>query len=121
MQCIFGIWLVILSLTAVSAVPAAKLRKRGSFVIEQVGHSEHVRVGAIEVRKAFTKYGWTVPQALHDSATSFIEAAAAEDGNSAVRVAATSNPTQAETQFLVPVSISGQTLHMNIDTGSSDL
>ncbi|KAI9789403.1 MAG: hypothetical protein M1816_006063 [Peltula sp. TS41687] len=120
MRCILGTWLVILSLSAALAAPATKLRKRGSFTIKQVGHSEHFRVGSIEVRKAFTKYGWAVPQALHDSATSSIEAAAAKDANSTVRVAAAPKSAQAETQFLVPVSIAGQELHMNIDTGSSD-
>lgn len=120
MRCIFGTWIFILSLTAVLAAPATKLQKRGSFVIRQVGSTEYVRVGAVEMRKAFTKYGWTVPQALHDSAASVTEAAD-QSRNSTVRVAAASKPTEGETQFLVPVSIAGQTLHMNLDTGSSDL
>ena len=121
MRSTINICVALLSITAVlAAPPAAKTRKGRSYSIDRIENPNHVRVGAVAMRKAFGKYGWDMPQIAQKDAAALSQGKGS-DGSSGIRVAASSTPSAAETQFLVPVTIAGQTLAMNIDTGSSDL
>ncbi len=108
MQLSSSLLLVALLLTAVLAAPARPQRKGRSFKVDRVRRSNHVRNGPAALRKAYNKYGWTMPETV-------THATGGETGD----VPAT--PKQGDAEFLSPVSIGGQTLMLDFDTGSSDL
>lgn len=108
MQLLSALLLVALLWTAVLAAPARPQHKGRSFKIDRVRRANHVRNGAAALKKAYRKYGWTVPQTVS-------HASGGESGS------VTATPQQGDAEFLSPVSIGGQTLMLDFDTGSSDL
>ena len=79
--------------------------------------------GTVAMRKAYNKFGLKdfgmIPElGVSPSLVPFSELAASS-GSGNGQVSATSSQNDAE--FLSPVSVGGQTLIMNFDTGSSDM
>jgi len=101
-------------LDLVSAAPTkAQLRPR-SFKVKRhrVGKKHRHPVNALI--KAYNKYS------VASEGAPFMEHVTGSiSGESTGKV--TNAPTQGDVEFLSPVEIGGQTVHMNFDTGSSDL
>jgi len=90
------------------AVPVENLSKRGFSVTQTVHNHGFLTTGAHSMMKTYAKFGAAPPGAV-------MAAAAASSGT----VAAT--PQQYDSEYLCPVTIGGQTLQLDFDTGSSDL
>ena len=85
----------------------------------------------MELDRTFRKYGIVPPQGLSDAATEQKNAivsgtnavtnekvaAAGGDGSGSV----VANPMLLDSEYLSPVKIGGQTLNLDVDTGSADL
>jgi hypothetical protein len=106
----YGLALVIAlaSATLLSLAAASPLEKRGSFSVTQVPNTKFVANGPTAYARAFKKYNKPIP---HDLAV-----ATSNDGS----VAATPDDAS-DSEYLSPVSIDGQTLNLQFDTGSADL
>ena len=90
-----------------------------------------LRNGVIELDRTFRKYGIASPQALSDAVTEqknaivggtnavTNEKVATGGGHGSGSVVA--NPMLHNSQYLSPVTIGGQTMNLDVDTGSSDL
>jgi hypothetical protein len=96
------------SATLLSMAAASPLEKRGSFSVTQVPNPKFVANGPAAYASAFQKHNKPMP---HDLAV-----AIGNDGS----VTATPED-QYDREYLCPVSIDGQTLNLQFDTGSSDL
>jgi aspergillopepsin I len=100
--------LALASAALLSMTAASPLEKRGAFSVTQKLNTNFVRNGPAAYAKGFTKFNKPLP---HDLAV-----ATGNDGS----VSAT--PTdQFDSEYLCPVSIDGQTLNLDFDTGSADL
>lgn len=98
-------------LTVVCAIPAdySPLEKRGvAFRIDQSIPKSHKLSGPASLAKAYGKFNKAAPKDVK-------VAAAASDGT------VTATPEQYDVEYLSPVSIGGQVLNLDFDTGSSDL
>ena len=100
-------------LTAVSALisitsgsPVEK--RKEAFSVHQTVAKPFIKSGPAAVAAVYKKYGGTAPKDV-------LAAAAANDGT------VTTTPEQYDSEYLTPVSIGGQTLNLDFDTGSSDL
>lgn len=104
-----------LAVLDVSAVPAP-IEKR-SFTIhrEQTGRVRS-RNGVAEMARAYRKYGWAVPETMHAAVINATNRAASNQAGST-----TATAEEGDAEFLSPIKIGGQTLMMNLDTGSADL
>lgn len=94
-----------------SAIPAeySPLEKRGlAFTVDQTVAKPFILSGPASIAKVYAKYGKTAPADV-------TSAAANNDGTVAA------DPEQYDSEYLCPVSIGGQTLNLDFDTGSSDL
>ena len=94
----------------VTAVPLElDLEKRGvSFKLDQTVQKPFILSGPSAMAKTYAKYGKAVPAVI---------AAAAANNDGTV----TANPEAYDSEYLCPVTIGGQTLNLDFDTGSSDL
>ena len=93
----------------ISLVAAVPVEKRGaSFRLDQTVRKPFLLSGPSAVAKTYAKYGQPVPDVI-------AAAAANNDGTVAA------DPEQYDSEYLCPVSIGGQTLNLDFDTGSSDL
>jgi len=139
---------VLLGLLAAFVVgaPQPKIQKRGVFSVERVKNPHFKRHdGPKQLLKSLRKYRMNIPPELMDaiktngpSATSVtdkltnsnVETAAAPSNNTLAatnvtlaagvgQVAAT--PERGDVEYLSPVTIGGQTLNLDFDSGSSDL
>ena len=101
-------------LDLVSAAPAKTQLQPRSFKVKRhrVGKQHRHPVNALI--KAYNKY-----QAGSGGAP-FMEQVVTDDPVKTTGKV-TNTPTQGDVEFLSPVQIGGQTVHMNFDTGSSDL
>ena len=114
--------LSVLFLTTAFAGPIRQKAKR-SFKIPRLRQANYVPNGKFAYRKALFKFGFeditfkanTIASKLQAATNTSIAATDDEDG---VTVA---NPSQGDSEFLSPVSVGGQTLVMDFDTGSSDM
>lgn len=94
-----------------SAIPAdySPVETRGAaFTVHQTVAKSHILSGPAALAKVYGKYGKTAPADVK-------AAAASNDGT------VTASPEQYDSEYLCPVSIGGQTLNLDFDTGSSDL
>lgn len=122
---------------AVPAAPAAPVQKRGTFKVERVknkafnGHS-----GTKQLTKALKKYGMPIPPELSTILESIEsrkkKSSSSSTSSNATGVTAAANatsetgdvaatPESGDSEFLAPISIGGQTMNMDFDSGSSDL
>lgn len=107
--------LLIVSLLAADAIAAPHIQKR-SFVhhVKRSINRRDPAVGPNAMLKAYAKYNFnTVSRATNSTA------APAAGGTGTGTVVAAPEPNAAE--YLSPVSIGGQTVTLDFDTGSSDL
>ncbi len=109
------------------------LESLGSFSVENVAHGKpRVRNPAAAITKSFSKFGMDLPEEFTTSIAANEKLAVAESsaapatnnlasaGTSTGSVTATGEG-GGDVEFLSPVTIGGQTMMMNFDTGSSDL
>lgn len=85
----------------------------------------------MELDRVFRKYGIASPQALSDAVTEQKNAIASGSGVATNEKVATSggegegsvvaNPMLHNSQYLSPVTIGGQAMNLDVDTGSADL
>ncbi len=97
--------------TLATAIPAdySPVEKRGvTFRIDQTVAKSLILSGPASVAKVYGKFGKAPPADVR-------AAAANNDGT------VTASPEQYDSEYLCPVSIGGQTLNLDFDTGSSDL
>lgn len=102
---------------AVSAAPFERLNKSFKIHSRQVA-SSRARDGAIALDRAYRKYGWPVP---HKSNSTVRNKVLSATGNESERSKVDATPEEGDAEFLSPITIGGQKLMMNFDTGSSDL
>ncbi|CAL8578251.1 hypothetical protein XPA_004043 [Xanthoria parietina] len=118
------------ALSLSSVVVAAPTKKgQGSFKIQRRRISARSsNSGAAELEKAYRKYGWDVPAAL-SSKSSTHRSLALGDKNDKDNPKEVDDDTgnipadeeEGDVSFLSPITIGGQPMMMNFDTGSSDL
>jgi len=116
---------VVLVLLCTAALSAPTQRQKRSFRVSRIRQRDYVPNGSIALHKAYAKFGLQgfglVPDL--DIATSLVPvselAAPSSAGSENGQVSAASSQNDAE--FLSPVTVGGQTLVMNFDTGSSDM
>lgn len=107
----FRIGAVSALVTLASAIPAdySPVEKRGvAFTVDQTVAKPFILSGPASLAKAYAKYGKNAPADV-------TAAAANNDGT------VTASPEQYDSEYLCPVTIGGQTLNLDFDTGSSDL
>ena len=93
------------------AIPAeySPAEKRGAaFRVDQTVAKSRILSGPAALAKVYGKYGKAAPADVK-------AAAASNDGT------VPANPEQYDSEYLSPVTIGGQTLNLDFDTGSSDL
>lgn len=112
--------LIALFITAVLAAPAQHLKKKRSFKIPRVQQHNYVPDGSVAIRKAYRKFGFGTID-FSPSIQVSPKVAAANEGNPTEDSKGSGSPTQNDAQFLCPVTVGGQTLVLNIDSGSSDM
>lgn len=112
---------VILLITAVVAAPAQNLRRKRSFKIPRIQQHNYVPDGTFALRKAYRKFGIGKLDTFPSTRFAPKLAAANNEGNSTEDGEVSASPIQNDAQFLSPVSVGGQTLVMNFDSGSSDM
>lgn len=94
-----------------SAIPAdySPVEKRGlAFRVDETVAKSFILSGPASVAKVYGKYSKKAP-------TDVTAAAANNDGT------VTASPEQYDSEYLCPVSVGGQILNLDFDTGSSDL
>jgi len=108
-------------------VAAGSVRPTGGFTVGQIPKRVAIRNGAIEMRKAFRKYGKPVPLHLAMAAATANSNTSATRGT-AVNTFQTGNvdaiagdPYDSEYVCLVQIGSTGQKVLLDFDTGSSDL
>lgn len=90
------------------AAPIEERKNQGSSVVQVVHNQGFVTTGAHSMMRTYMKYGKAPPANVKTAASS-----------SSGTVAA--SPEQYDSEYLSPVTIGGQTLRLDFDTGSSDL
>ncbi|KAF2459071.1 aspergillopepsin A precursor [Lineolata rhizophorae] len=109
--------LLLLALTAgfaaAAPAPGRTVIKPRSFKVPRTPNPQARRNGAAAIAKAYRKFGWGFIGPPHTAASS----TNATDENGEVAAI----PEDNEALFLSPVTIGGQTLNLDFDTGSSDL
>lgn len=113
---------VALLVATVLATPI-KLKQKRSFKVKRVEQTNYVANGRAAYRRALFKFGFDdiefvptgeVASRLRATVEAQLSGDDGEDGET------TAEPTQNDAQFLSPVTIGGQTIVMNFDSGSSD-
>lgn len=105
------------ALALAAAVQAAPTEKRASsFTIPAIHNTQHTRNGTAAMLKAYKKFGLKPSQQFSDSFINEITASwKRQDGS------ATASPDPNNVEYLVPVSIGGENLNLDFDSGSADL
>jgi len=86
--------------------PETSVNAKKGFTVNQ-GPTKPYQPGPVQLSKTYSKYNKTAPVDVSN--------AAAADGS------VTATPEQYDAEYLCPVTIGGQTLNLDFDTGSSDL
>lgn len=87
-----------------SAAPTTKPRK--SFTVKQIARPASSKNIPALYAKTMRKYGGTIPESIK---------MAAESGT------VITTPTPNDAEYIAPVTVGTQTLHLSFDTGSADL
>ncbi len=91
-----------------AATPIEPRPRTKDFIIHQSIPKPFKKSGPAAVLSTYGKYNGTAPEDV-------VKAAAANDGM------VTSTPKQYDLEYLTPVTVGGQVLNLDFDTGSSDL
>ena len=98
----------LVALTSATPVDYEPLEKRGvAFKLDQ-SIPKPLLAGAVSMLYTYNKFKAAAPEDV-------VSAAANNDGT------VTATPEQYDSEYLCPVTIGGQTLNLDFDTGSSDL
>lgn len=97
--------LTISALAPTSLAAPAPVKRGTSFTVNQ-GPEKPYQAGPVILQKAYSKYNKVAPEAVQKAAS-----------NGSV----TATPEQYDAEYLCPVTIGGQTLNLDFDTGSADL
>ena len=101
---------------AAQTAPTEKFASSSAFSIPAVRNTNHVRNGTTAMLKAYKKFGLKPTQEFSDSFINEINALRKrQDGN------VTASPDPDNVEYLVPVTIGGEKLNLDFDTGSADL
>jgi len=92
------------------AAPIEERKNQGRSVVQVVHNHGFLTTGAHSMMRTYMKYGKAPPANVKTAVAS---------SSSSGTVAA--SPEQYDSEYLSPVTIGGQTLHLDFDTGSSDL
>lgn len=97
---------------AIASLAYATPVERGpkGFSVKQNGAKKQWVPGPMSVAKTYKKFGKDVPQPVQDAVDAIL-------ANGEV----TATPDQYDEEYLAPVTIGGQTLNLDFDTGSADL
>ncbi|EXJ84520.1 aspergillopepsin I [Capronia epimyces CBS 606.96] len=116
--------LAVLFLTTVFATPIQqKQKQKRSFKIPRIRNANYKPNGRAAYKRALFKFGFNdisflpegeVATRIKAATAAAVNATDKEDGET------TASPTQNDAQFLSPVTVGGQKLIMNFDSGSSD-
>ena len=106
-------------LSVVSAAPTKSLQKR-TFRVNRYQHSTGTRSASKAMRNAYNKWGLALPKALVSVTQSSLANVNAVN-DTGVTGEVINEPEEHDIEYLSPVTIGGQKLVMNFDTGSSDL
>lgn len=107
-----------LALASTALATPVQLDKRAGFSVDQVQRSTFLKNGPAQIVKALRKHGKAVPDHL---------LVAADNANAVTTDAVGSGTAPADpsnsydSSYLSPVTIGGKTVHLDFDTGSSDL
>ena len=122
---------LILTLLLASTTSAAVKRDGGYSKIHRQAVGPNLRNGVMALDRTMRKYGIQPPQELSDAATqqkNAITSGVAASTNEKVAVgggtesgSVVANPMLHDQEYLSPVVIGGQTLNLDVDTGSADL
>ncbi|KAA8907996.1 aspartic endopeptidase Pep1 [Sphaerosporella brunnea] len=93
-------------LTAAEASPIIQRPKNSTFSIQQISNPNYKRNGTRALQKAYAKYGIT---------KGLVSVQSSVGGD------VTATPESDDNEYLCPVTIGGQTLNLDFDSGSSDL
>jgi aspergillopepsin I len=107
-------------LGAVVATPV-QLNKRSAFSVEQVPRSVYLKNGPQQKVKALRKHGKAVPASLLEAAenrASMASVVTTESTNGTVPAVPND---EYDSAYLSPVTVGNTTVHLDFDTGSSDL
>ena len=119
----FILWalsVVILFECGITAPPPLKHSKR-SFRVHRRQYGSGQREASRELRKAYQKFGIPLTTGLLEpAADNANHESIAKATNSSIKKHS-GNPDAGDVEFLAPITIGGQQLMMNFDTGSSDL
>lgn len=85
-----------------------EIRGKKAFTVPQTVAKASIKSGPAALAAVYGKFGKAVP--------ANVSAAAANNDGTVV-----ASPTQYDSEYLCPVTIGGQTLNLDFDTGSSDL
>lgn len=83
-----------------------------SFSIAQVAYKSYTKSGPKALAKVYNKFTRTLPAHVAEAASAATAAASGE---------VTATPEEYDVEYLAPVTIGGQTLNLDFDTGSADL
>lgn len=123
----FTLLLITTAVLGAPTAPKASLKRR-SFEIPRVRRANYIPHGPAALRKAYGKFNITAAhlgldalefQAVKHHPSSTANAANSTAGNEDGSVAAVA--TSGDTEFVAAVTVGGQTMTMDFDTGSSDL
>jgi len=106
MPCIAKCAMLVMMVT-LSAAISLRNQHSGNFSLQQKSKYPAVRHGPSALARVDRKYGKATP--VHDEVT------ANSSGDDII------TPTSNDKEYLTPVTIGGQTLNLQVDTGSSDL
>lgn len=118
---------LLLITTAVLSAPTANLKRR-SFEVPRVRRANYVPHGPAALRKAYGKFNITAAhlgfepldfQAVKQRPSGAVNASNSTNGTQDGSVAAVA--TTGDTEFVAAVTVGGQTMMMDFDTGSSDM
>jgi len=113
---------LILGLLACSLF-ASPTRSGESFSVSRIHQTGVRRSGPAAIAAAFRKFGWTLPTAPHgheDFAANIPDIYHSSKVAKRQTGKVNATPEQYHAEYLCPVTIGGQTLNMDFDTGSSD-
>lgn len=113
---------LLISVAVAAPAPARHLRKR-SFKIPRLQQHNYVPDGTFALRKAYRKFGIGTLDTYPGTrfAPNFAVVNNKNGSNETEEGEVSASPTQNDAEFLSPVSVGGQTLVMNFDSGSSDM